>query len=131
MRKVEKALLEVAGVASARANLSARRATVVFEEAQATAAPLVDALGRVGFKAAELAPEALDSGQDTGRQLLSRLAVAGFAAANIMLLSVSVWSGSSDTGDPVHALFHWLSAVIALPAIAYAGQPFSVQPGKR
>lgn len=124
MRKVEKALLEVPGVASARANLSARRATVVFEEAQRTAAPLVDALGRVGFKAAELAPEALDSGQDTGRQLLSRLAVAGFAAANIMLLSVSVWSGSSDTSDPVHALFHWLSAVIALPAIAYAGQPF-------
>ena len=124
MRKVEKALLEVPGVASARANLSARRATVVFEEAQRTAAPLVDALGRVGFKAAELAPETLDSGQDTGRQLLSRLAVAGFAAANIMLLSVSVWSGSSDTSDPVHALFHWLSAVIALPAIAYAGQPF-------
>ena len=63
MRKVEKALLEVPGVASARANLSARRATVVFEEAQRTAAPLVDALGRVGFKAAELAPETLDSGQ--------------------------------------------------------------------
>jgi Cu2+-exporting ATPase len=124
MRKVEKALLEVPGVASARANLSARRATVVFEEAQGTAAPLVDALGRAGFKAAELAPEALDSGQDAGRQLLSRLAVAGFAAANIMLLSVSVWSGSPDTGDPIHALFHWLSGVIALPAIAYAGQPF-------
>ena len=32
MRKVERALLEVPGVASARANLSARRATVVFEE---------------------------------------------------------------------------------------------------
>jgi P-type Cu2+ transporter len=124
MRKVEKALLEVPGVASARANLSARRATVVFEEEQRTAAPLVDALGRVGFKAAELAPEALDGGQDTGRQLLSRLAVAGFAAANIMLLSVSVWSGSPDASDPVHALFHWLSAVIALPAVAYAGQPF-------
>ena len=124
MRKVEKALREVPGVASARANLSARRATVVFTEAQVTAAPLVDALGRVGFKAAELAPEALDIGQNAGRQLLSRLAVAGFAAANIMLLSVSVWSGSSGAGDPIHALFHWLSAVIALPTIAYAGQPF-------
>jgi len=124
MRKVEKALLEVPGVASARANLSARRATVVFEEALPGAAPLVDALGRIGFKAAELAPDALDSGQHAGRQLLSRLAVAGFAAANIMLLSVSVWSGSSNADDPVHALFHWLSAVIALPTIAYAGQPF-------
>ena len=124
MRKVEKALLDVPGVASARANLSARRATVVFTETQPSAAPLVDALGRIGFKAAELAPEALDTGENAGRRLLSRLAVAGFAGANIMLLSVSVWSGSSTADDPVHALFHWLSAVIALPAIAYAGQPF-------
>ena len=124
MRKVEKALLEVPGVASARANLSARRATVVFQETQGSAAPLVDALGRIGFKAAELAPEAAGDSQNAGRQLLSRLAVAGFAAANIMLLSVSVWSGSSNADDPIHDLFHWLSAVIALPAIAYAGQPF-------
>ena len=124
MRKVEKALLEVPGVVSARSNLSARRATVVFKETPPSAAPLVDALGRIGFKAAELAPEALDTGENAGRQLLSRLAVAGFAGANIMLLSVSVWSGSSTADDPIHALFHWLSAVIALPTIAYAGQPF-------
>ena len=124
MRKVEKALLEVPGVVSARANLSARRATVIFGQAQTSAAPLVDALGQIGFKAAELAPEAVvDSGQNVGRQLLSRLAVAGFAAANIMLLSVSVWS-STNADESTHALFHWLSGVIALPAIAYAGQPF-------
>ncbi len=123
MRKVEKALIDVPGVASARANLSARRATVVFTEANANAAPLVDALGRIGFKAAELAPEAIDSGQNAGRQILSRLAVAGFAAANIMLFSVSVWSGTA-ADESLHALFHWLSAVIALPTIAYAGQPF-------
>ncbi len=123
MRKVEKALIDVPGVASARANLSARRATVVFEEAKANAAPLVDALGRIGFKAAELTPEAIDSGANAGRQLLSRLAVAGFAAANIMLLSVSVWSGS-NADQTTHDLFHWLSAVIAMPTVAYAGQPF-------
>ena len=42
-----------------------------------------------------------------------------------MLLSVSVWAGlASDMDAPVQSLFHWLSALIALPAIAYAGQPF-------
>jgi P-type Cu2+ transporter len=123
MRKVETALRDVPGVVSARANLSARRATVVFDEPQASAAPLVDALGRAGFKAAELAPETVETAVDTGRPLLTRLAVAGFAAANIMLLSVSVWSDST-VDHTTHDLFHWLSAVIALPSVAYAGQPF-------
>jgi Cu2+-exporting ATPase len=52
------------------------------------------------------------------------LAVAGFAAMNIMLLSVSVWSGATDMTQETRDFFHWLSALIALPAAAYAGQPF-------
>src|SRR5712671_4770243 len=44
---------------------------------------------------------------------------------NIMLLSVSVWSGNdSDMTPEVRDFFHWLSALIALPTVAYAGQPF-------
>jgi P-type Cu2+ transporter len=42
-----------------------------------------------------------------------------------MLLSVSVWAGNvSDMTPETRDLFHWLSALIALPAAAYAGQPF-------
>src|SRR3546814_12261450 len=40
---------------------------------------------------------------------------------NIMLLSVSVWSGASGA---TRDLFHWLSAAIALPTVAYAGLAF-------
>ncbi len=124
MRKVETALAAVPGVISARANLSAKRATVVFgNREEAGAGTLIDALGTVGFRAAELAPEAIETQQDNGRRLLSRLAVAGFAAMNIMLFSVSVWAGA-EPGDPTHELFHWISAIIALPTVAYAGQPF-------
>ncbi len=124
MRKVETALTAVPGVISARANLSAKRATVVFGNGQAAdASKLIDALGAIGFRAAELAPEAASNAQDGGRGLLRRLAVAGFAAMNIMLFSVSVWAGSG-TDDATHTLFHWISAMIAVPAVAYAGQPF-------
>ncbi|HCJ21701.1 MAG TPA: nitrogen fixation protein FixI, partial [Erythrobacter sp.] len=47
--------------------------------------------------------------------------VAGFGMMNIMLLSVSVWSGAEGV---TRDLFHWLSAIIALPVVAYAGRPF-------
>src|SRR3546814_4578140 len=64
-------------------------------------------------------PLARDDGES--RMLLRALAVAGFGMMNIMLLSVSVWSGA---GGATRELFHWLSALIALPTIAYAGRPF-------
>ena len=58
-------------------------------------------------------------------RLLRALAVAGFAASNVMLLSVAVWSGNvSDITPEQRDFFHWLSALIALPAAAYAGRPF-------
>ena len=125
MRKVEAALMGVPGVASARANLSARRATAVHGAAGVNSADLVEALARAGFKAAELAEEATSDVHASDKDFLKRLGVAGFAAANIMLLSVSVWSASGgDMLPSVQSLFHWLSALIALPAVAYAGQPF-------
>ena len=59
------------------------------------------------------------------RRLTRCLAVAGFAAMNIMLLSVSVWSGNAtDITPETRDFFHWASALIALPAAAYAGRPF-------
>src|SRR6185312_6286625 len=57
--------------------------------------------------------------------LLRRLGVAAFAAMNVMMLSVPVWSGT--TGDMLpeqRDFFHWLAALIVLPAAAYSAQPF-------
>ncbi len=49
-----------------------------------------------------------------------------------MLLSVSVWSGhGGDMPASLQTLFHWLSALIALPAVAYAGKPFFASARRR
>ncbi|HWB44582.1 MAG TPA: heavy metal translocating P-type ATPase [Hyphomicrobiaceae bacterium] len=125
MRKVESALTSLSGVASARADLSAGRVIAVHAAAGVDSQWLVEALARSGFKATELADEKSEVEKKTGKALLQRAAVAGFAAANIMLLSISVWSGTvGDMTPAVQSLFHWLSALIAFPAVAYAGQPF-------
>jgi P-type Cu2+ transporter len=124
MRQVEQALADLPGVDSARANLSAKRVTAVHSPVLKTT-ELVEALARAGFKAAELAEGRANPASEADRDIMKRLGVAGFAAANIMLLSVSAWSGAAGDMTPsVEALFHWLSALIALPAVAYAGQPF-------
>jgi Cu2+-exporting ATPase len=127
LRSVERAVLGVPGVASARASLAAKRVSAVFDGARASEADVIDALRRAGFAAAPM--QAAKPDADTAREkyLLRRVAVAGFAAMNIMLLSVSVWAGrGGDMDASLVALFCWLSALIALPTVVYAGQPFFV-----
>ncbi|HKJ60754.1 MAG TPA: heavy metal translocating P-type ATPase, partial [Hyphomicrobiales bacterium] len=125
MRKVEKALMAAPGVASARAHLSAKRVAVGFDEERIDPESLIVALGAAGYTAAELVADTSDADQKRNRDFLARLGVAGFAAANVMLLSVSVWASGTDGMEPAtRSLFHWISALIAMPAIAYAGQPF-------
>ncbi len=127
LRSVERAALGVAGVESARANLSAKRLTVVLDAGGGSEADVVAALESAGFQAAPL--QATRGGEDRERAqyLLRRVAVAGFAAANIMLLSVSVWAGEAgDMDSSLQILFRWIAALIALPTVAYCGAPFYV-----
>ena len=125
MRSVEQALSAVPGVLSARVNLSIKRVSIQTARRPATAEPFVAALRDAGFAATALAETEARPATAIDEDYLKRLAVAGFAAANIMLLSVSVWSGmGTDMPASLQTLFHWLSAVIAIPAVAYAGQPF-------
>ena len=122
---VERTLRRTAGVKDARVNLSARRVSVTYDEAETGVQPLIDALAREGYPAAESVETTSELDRRRADDLLRRLGVAGFAAANVMLLSVSVWAGAvSDMDQTVASLFHWLSALIAMPSIVYAGQPF-------
>ncbi len=125
IRTIEAALNTVPGVSAARANLSSRRVVVAYDAERTSVPQLTAKLKDAGFTAAELADGVEPAGSTRASELIPRVGVAGFAAANIMLLSVSVWSGeTSDMDASVKTLFHWLSAVIALPAIAYSAQPF-------
>lgn len=125
MRKVEQALAASNGVISARVNLSAKRVSIVTADSQVSAEPYIAVLQGIGFAAMALKDDLAPSDSANDRDYLKRLGVAGFAAANVMLLSVSVWSGQSgEMPSSMQTLFHWLSAVIALPAVAYAGVPF-------
>ncbi|MBV8124141.1 MAG: heavy metal translocating P-type ATPase, partial [Paucibacter sp.] len=119
VQRIEKAIGVLGGVETARVNLSTRRLTVRWQDS-AEPPPVIEALDKLGF-AAHLGEPEQDKRDPVLAGLIRALAVAGFAAGNIMLFSVSVWSGADDA---TRDLFHWISAGIALAALLYSGRPF-------
>jgi len=119
--KLEGGLALVPGVVLARVNFTQKRVRIDHLPEVADDA-LLQAIERIGFPAHPfVADDTTTAADNETRKLARALAVAGFAAMNVMLLSVSVWSGA---GGVTRDMFHWLSAMIALPAVAYAGRPF-------
>lgn len=126
VRKIESALQPLDGVREARVNLTTRRMSLAWDGPSARGGELARRIEDLGFKVMPYEPARLtadDARQE--RELLRCMAVAGFAAANVMLLSVAVWAGHVDgMGPATRTLMHWFSALIAMPAIVYAGRPF-------
>jgi Cu2+-exporting ATPase len=118
--KLEDGLPKTPGIVAARVNFTAKRVALTHVP-EMKLPDLQQAIAALGFEAQPLGPAISTSDDANSKALLKAMAVAGFAAMNIMLLSVSVWSGADGV---TRDLFHWLSAGIALPAIAYSGRPF-------
>ena len=116
IQTIESNLGRLESVEAARVNLSTRRVSVRWRGEALP--PIVATLARLGY-----APTVFDEPEGekdrTLSELLIAVAVSGFAAGNIMLLSVSVWSGAEGA---TRDLFHWVSALIALPAMFFAGR---------
>lgn len=128
IREIEGTLGENDKIKNARVNLSTQRLAVEWKEAVEdtlqNSEEVISALEKIGFKAFPFkTTNAQLEGDKVGKSLLKAMAVAGFAAANVMLLSVAVWDGG-EMNESTRSLMHWVSALIVLPAATYAGMPF-------
>ena len=116
---IEGALNRLDGMEGARVNLSTQRVSATWRDGEKLP-PILQTLASAGYRAHIFDPGAGDKDEQLS-ELIRALGVAGFAAANIMLLSVSVWSGAdAATRD----FLHIVSALIALPALVYSGRIF-------
>ena len=126
MAKIERNLSRIPQVTSARVNLTDRRLALEWQAGAIDPALFVERLAELGYKVYPFERENAETREsERASSLLRRLGVAAFAAMNVMMLSVPVWSGAvGDMLPEQRDFFHWLSALIVLPAAAYSAQPF-------
>ncbi len=119
MARIEKTLIKIDGVKDVRVNLTNKSVTICWSVI-INPGLFVEQLIRLGFH--PVLPAVQVQRKDVQfSAYLRALAVSGFATGNIMLLSVSVWAGADNS---TRLLFHWISALIAIPAVVYAGRFF-------
>lgn len=124
--KIEGGVNAIPGVQTSTLNLSTGKLSIRWVPGAANPGQIAKAVADLGYQLAPYDPGEAEIERDRhGRFLLICMAVAGFAVMNIMLFSVSVWAGfAGEMQDSTRAMFHWVSALIALPAASFAGQPF-------
>jgi P-type Cu2+ transporter len=122
---IESVLARQPGVTGARVNMTTRRLVLRWRPDEADAEALLAPIFQIGYHLVPYDPAKLSlETQKHEKELLQAMAVAGFAAGNVMLFSVSIWAGS-DMGPATRTFMHWLSALVALPAIAWCLRPFA------
>jgi len=123
---IEGALKKNAAITIARLNLSTKRLRIVWNGAVGLGDDWIALINAMGYRAMPFDPATAETAEKKDEKFLLRcLAVAGFASGNLMLFSVPLWSSDmAEMGNATRTLFHWVQAMIAIPAAVYCGIPF-------
>ena len=123
---IETYLSKQKGIQLAEVNYSNHRATISWDPEEIKFSALFTFLSEIGYRALPYDPAVQERQQkQLKKSMLIRLAVAGFCAGNIMMLSISLYSGYfSGMQTEFKHFFQWLSALLSLPAVLYSAGPF-------
>ncbi|MEN8214061.1 MAG: heavy metal translocating P-type ATPase [Pseudomonadota bacterium] len=120
---IEHSLHAMPGVIEARANLTARRLHVKWDNSVTRLSRILQRLSEIGYAAVPYDPETAEGSLNrSNRQLLYRMAFAGFAMMNLLWISIALYSGA-DRGE-FRTMFHWVGFALATPTLLYSGGPF-------
>lgn len=123
---IEKLPQLLAGVRTARLNFADANLELTFDPARIKLSEIASFLHSLGYPSCPLEEDRMaDAERKEERVLLLRLGIAGFAAANTMLLAVSLFQGLFTGIEREYAeLLRRTSMVLAIPAVFYSALPF-------
>ncbi|MBF0447051.1 MAG: heavy metal translocating P-type ATPase [Magnetococcales bacterium] len=122
----EQVLRKLDGIESVQVNFSTQRARLRWNPTQTSLSQIIKTVRQIGYQAEPYDPSKGEQiHQKRDRDLLSRLGVAGFGAANVMFLSVALYAGYFQGIESEYKqFFHWISFALATPVVIYSGGIF-------
>ncbi len=122
---VERMPFEVAGVSSARLDLSRARLALQFDPSQVKLSEVATWLAQFGYTAHPAHEENSARRSGVERRLLIKMGISWAIAGNVMLFAFSLYAGLDNSGDTsLTTGARWASFFLALIAVGYGGSEF-------
>jgi Cu2+-exporting ATPase len=125
---IENILQKQKDVLEARINLSKKILKLSWKNNVKYGNELILLIQEIGYKLLPFDEKIIEEEEKKyNNSILLALAVAGFGAGNVMLLSFSLWfSNAIDMGRESRNLLHFFTSLISLPVIIYSGRIFFI-----
>jgi len=115
-------------VAESRIDFLKKQVSITFKNQQITLRKVVEMLTAIGY-------EPMISLQDvvkkqltdhSERDLIMKIAVAGFCFANVMMLSFPDYFGFSSFEENYRSFFNWINLALSLPVLLYSSRDYFI-----
>lgn len=123
---IERQLGQLAGIRQISVNISARRATVNWDNTQIRLSEILTGFEKVGYHALPFQPDLHEASyQKENKRFLKRLGLAGIMTMQLMMLAFCLYFGVfGDIEAKTQIFFHYISLILCLPVVAYSGFGF-------
>jgi len=122
----ERTLQSLPGVIEVNVNYASRRAQVRWDNNLIHLSDILYAIHRIGYAAHPFDPNKQQNLLEQERKtLLRRLGVAGIFGMQVMMLSISLYTGDWTGGDlEYQKFFYWICLLLTLPVVLYSARTF-------
>ena len=114
------------GVLDFAVNYATHRARVRWDNQRIRLSQILEAISAIGYRAHPFDPGRQEQVyKDEKTRALRRLAVAGLAMVQVMMLAVALYAGDYEgMSDSLRNFLRWVSLLLTTPVILYAARPF-------
>lgn len=114
-------------VINSRIDFLKKEVTVTFRHADFSLRKLVELLSSISYEPLiSLQDVVKEKKNSVNRDLIKKIAVAGFCMGNVMLFSFPEYLGMSSAEENFKILFTWLNLAFAIPVTFYSGRDFFI-----
>ncbi|SDL64636.1 Cu+-exporting ATPase [Daejeonella rubra] len=118
-------------IVNSRIDFLKKQVVITFKHKEFSLRELIGMLGAIGYEPViSLQDVVKEQNKVSDRDIIKKIAVAGFCFGNVMLLSFPEYFGMAAFEHQFKTFFGWLNLVFAIPVVFYSGRDYFISAWK-